>query len=181
MTTLPPYTHPFDLSSLSEAGHEEAFEVPEPACNAIAEFYELDGLEGFTVRIRLTRLSKNEFRMEGHFAVTVLQTCIVTLKPVRSAVEEDFERAYMVAPLRAAQREASAVDVRLEGDEAEILRGSSLDLAAPVLEELSLMIDPYPRIPGAAFEDGTKAASPEESPFAVLQALKDKLEPPEKT
>jgi uncharacterized metal-binding protein YceD (DUF177 family) len=181
MTTPPPYTRPFDLSSLSEVGCEETFKVPVPACDAIAEFYELDGLEGFTVRIRLTRLSKNEFRLEGHFAVTVIQTCIVTLKPVHSIVEEDFERVFIVAPLRAAQRAAGAVDVTLEEDEAEMLRGSSVDLAAPVLEELSLMIDPYPRTPGAAFEGGMAAPSAEESPFAVLQALKDKLEPPEKT
>ena len=96
-------------------------------------------------------------------------------------VEEDFERVFIVAPLRAAQRAAGAVDVTLEEDEAEMLRGSSVDLAAPVLEELSLMIDPYPRTPGAAFEGGMAAPSAEESPFAVLQALKDKLEPPEKT
>ena len=181
MKNAQPFSYPFDLSMLAQAEREEAFVVPEAACQTIAEFYKVDAIQDLSVRAHLTRLSKNEFKLEGQFKVSVLQTCIVTLKPVRSTIEQDFIRLYNVAPIRAAQREASAVNVQLEGDEIEMLQGSSVDLAAPVLEELSLMIDPYPRIPGAAFEEKTKAQTAEESPFAVLQILKDKLEPPEET
>ncbi|MEE8438946.1 MAG: YceD family protein [Micropepsaceae bacterium] len=181
MKNAAPFSYPFDLSSLAQAAREEAFVVPEAACQSLAEFYKVDSIQDFSIRAHLTRLSKNEFKLEGQFTASVLQTCIVTLKPVRSSIEKDFIRLYNVAPARAAQGRASAVNVQLEGDEIETLHGSTVDLAAPVLEELSLMIDPYPRIPGAAFEAETKAQSAEESPFAVLQTLKDKLEPPDKT
>jgi uncharacterized metal-binding protein YceD (DUF177 family) len=181
MTHALSFSYPFDLSSVSRAGSEEAFEVPEAACQVIAETYEVDGIEDFTARFRLTRLSKNEYALEGHFAVTILQTCIVTLKPLHTVAEQDFKRRYDIAPHHAARREVSSANVELESEDRETLHGTSLDLVRPLLEELSLAIDPYPRIPGAALERSSKEQSAEESPFAVLRALKDKLEPPEKT
>jgi uncharacterized metal-binding protein YceD (DUF177 family) len=141
----------------------------------------VDGIEDFTVRIRLTRASKNEYALAGHLEASILQTCVVTLKPLRTRVEQDFERRYEIAPRDVARRASAAVEVELESEFKERLHGTSLDLAVPVLEELSLAIDPYPRTPGAAFEFGSEKPPAEESPFAALQRLKDSLEPPEKT
>ena len=181
MTHAPAFSYPFDLSSVSPAGSEVAFEVPEGACRAIAEIYEVDGIEDFAAQFRLSRLSKNEYALAGHFAATILQTCIVTLKPVRTISEQDFKRRYDIAPHHAPQRVVSSANVELESEDRETLHGTTLDLAVPLLEELSLTINPYPRVPGAVLEGGSKEQSDEESPFAVLRALKDKLEPPEKT
>jgi uncharacterized metal-binding protein YceD (DUF177 family) len=181
MTSVPPFSYPIDLASLSERGQEDAFEIPEAACQAIAESYKVDGVEDLKAKFHLTRLSKNEYALEGHFSVTVHQTCIVTLKRVQTRLDQDFERHYVVTPLRRVRREATTIDVQLGIDEVERLSGSSLDLAVPVFEEFALMIDPYPRIQGAAFDGGEEAESAKESPFAVLQTLKDRLEPPEKT
>jgi uncharacterized metal-binding protein YceD (DUF177 family) len=60
----------------------------------------------------------------------------------------------------------------LEDDEPELIEGTSIDLAAPVLEELSLALDPYPRAPGVAFESPKQEKAPADSPFAVLESLK---------
>lgn len=181
MTHTLPFSYPFDLSSLSRGGSEEAFEVPEAACRVIAQTYEVNGIEEFTAQFRLTRLSKNEYALAGHFAATILQTCIVTLKPLRTFTEQDFKRRYDIAPHNAPKREGSSANVELESEDRETLRGTTLDLVVPLLEELSLAINPYPRIPGAVLEHDSSEQSGEDSPFAVLRALKDKLEPPEKT
>jgi uncharacterized metal-binding protein YceD (DUF177 family) len=54
----------------------------------------------------------------------------------------------------------------------EVLPGSLLDVGAPVLEELSLMLDPYPRAPGVTFEAPKDEPEAKDSPFAVLAKLK---------
>ncbi len=181
MTDKRPFSYPFDLSSLSTAGHEEALEIPEAACRSIAETYKIDGIEEFTARFRFSRLAKFEYALAGQFAATVIQTCIVTLKPLRTRIEQDFKRRYDIAPRDAAGQTSRSVNVELESEYIETLHGSSLDLAIPLLEELSLAIDPYPRVPGAEFEAEQEEPAAGQSPFAVLQKLKDELETPEKT
>jgi uncharacterized metal-binding protein YceD (DUF177 family) len=61
----------------------------------------------------------------------------------------------------------------LEDDEPEVIEGTSIDLVAPVLEEVSLALDPYPRASGVAYESPREEKSPADSPFAVLERLKN--------
>ncbi len=100
---------------------------------------------------------------------------------MRTLTEQDFERRYDIVAPRSSRPVATATTVELESEDRETLENTSLDLAAPLLEELALAIDPYPKMPGARFEGGTRENSSSESPFAVLRTLKDKMEPPEKT
>jgi uncharacterized metal-binding protein YceD (DUF177 family) len=60
------------------------------------------------------------------------------------------------------------------GDDAvpEEIESPRFDLAAPVLEEFLLAINPYPRAPGVVFEAPAEAEEKPESPFAVLKGLK---------
>jgi len=51
-----------------------------------------------------------------------------------------------------------------------VLENDSIDLAAYVVEHLSLELDPFPRKPGAVFEPPAEEGSA--SPFAVLRKLK---------
>ncbi len=54
-----------------------------------------------------------------------------------------------------------------------MLESSVIDLAAPVLEELSLSLDPYPRKAGVEFAPPEEApARSPDNPFAVLGKLK---------
>ena len=92
MTNTLPYSYTVELSSLSEAGRDVDLSVPEGACREIASFYEVDGIEDFTAQFHLSRLAKNEYMLEGHFVARVLQTCIVTLGPIQTSLEQDFTR-----------------------------------------------------------------------------------------
>jgi len=68
---------------------------------------------------------------------------------------------------------AAAIEIStLDEEGPELLESPVLDLAAPLLEEVSLALDPYPKAPGAVFEAPADEAGPEDSPFAVLQKLK---------
>lgn len=176
-----PFSYPFDLASLTQAAREETLTVPKAACDAIAQSYGVEGIEDFTARFRLTRVSKDEYALAGHFSAVILQTCVLTLKPMRTRTTRDFERTYDIVYPNAPHGVASATNVELESEDRETLQGTSLDLAVPLLEELSLSIDPYPKMPGVRFEGGENEPPGHESPFAVLGALKAKMESPEKT
>lgn len=173
----PLFSHRVDLANLPREGSEEYFEVPPAACAVIAKVFNVDAIEDFTARLRLSRASKDEFVAEGSFKATVVQTCIVTLKPVRTRIDQDVSRRYRVLPRNVAKLKVPIIDVAVDDEETETVESPRVDLAAAVLEELVLAIDPYPRAEGAEFEGGGEAAPEEDSPFAVLKALKS---PPEK-
>ena len=91
----------------------------------------------------------------------------MTLAPVDSRLEERMELVFT--------REKPGETIGL--DDAEPLTGDVLDIGELVAEELSLALDPYPRLPDA--EPGRPESSgrdvPRESPFDVLAKLKPKL------
>jgi uncharacterized metal-binding protein YceD (DUF177 family) len=170
MTDDPLFSHHFDLATLPRDGAEEYFEVSEAACRAIAAAFSVNAIEDFTARLNISRVARDEFQVEGNFKATVGQTCIVTLQPIRTRLDQDVTRRYRLVA-RGASR-SRVEDVAVDEDATEIIESTRIDLAAPVLEELSLAIDPYPRLEGAEFENAAKDEAAEDSPFAVLKALK---------
>jgi uncharacterized metal-binding protein YceD (DUF177 family) len=99
----------------------------------------------------------------GHVTARVEQSCVVTLEPIESIVEE-------VVDLRFAPTSADATP-RPDEEPPEPLVGGKVDLGAIATEFLILGIEPYPRKPDAEFsppqigDDGAH-------PFAALEALK---------
>jgi hypothetical protein len=101
------------------------------------------------------------------------QLCSVSLDPFEQSLEGEIE-------VRAAPAGSPAIPAHEAGDgevdpdapdPPDVLAGDALDLAAYVVEHLALEIDPFPRKPGAEFD--YQPPTTEESPFAVLQRLKD--------
>jgi hypothetical protein len=114
-------------------------------------------------------------RVTGQVNARVGQTCVVTLEPIESDLEEPVDLIF--APPLAASVEAKtdAAD-RRTGEEGppEPLVGGKLDLGAIATEFLFLGIDPYPRKAGAEFAP-LKADDDSARPFAALDALKKSL------
>ena len=173
MSDQPPYTSSFDLARLSERGVELSLRPDAPERARIAAWLGALELPRFAATVRLARLADDVYRYEADFTADVVQACVVTLEPVPSGLSGTATRRYRVAakPSRRPQR---AVEIDLNEDEEapEVLSSSLLDVAAPVLEELALVLDPYPRAPGVAFEAPKDEPKVKESPFAVLAKLK---------
>ena len=121
--------------------------------------------------MRLSRIGPDTYSYDAHFEADVVQQCVVTLEPVRSHIARDVQRRFRI---KAVPRKRKMVPVELlsDDDEIELVDGSMIDLAAPLLEELSLGIDPYPRAPGVNFATPPEDKPPLENPFAVLEKLK---------
>jgi len=176
-----PFSSMFDLAGLHAAGAEIRIE-PSPAERAaIAQWLGIESLDSFKGVVLLSRQSEDQYGYQASFQADVVQACVITLEPVRSHLSGEFRRVLRVLPRPAKRRKAggeslpvpelSAVDGASD-EEPELLESSLFDVAGPLLEELSLALDPYPKAPGAVFGPPAEESDASENPFAVLEKLK---------
>jgi uncharacterized metal-binding protein YceD (DUF177 family) len=173
----PPFSVPFELSGLSDQGAELSLAPNAEERARIAAWLNALEVPRLEAAIRLARVDDGLYSYEAEFTAEVTQACVVTLEPVRSRHSGIATRRYRViakAAARRRQRDMRDMGVKVaEEDEAtEVISSSLLDVAAPVLEELSLMLDPYPRAPGVTFEAPKDESKGRDGPFAVLAKLK---------
>ncbi len=173
----PPYTQPFELAGLSDRGAELSLSPDAAERARIAAWIGALEVPRLDATIRLSRESDDVYRYEADFTAEVVQACVVTLEPAPSQHAGHAERRYRVVA-RSPRRSAKAPDIEAGDDEdaPEVIGRSLLDVAAPVLEELSLSLDPYPRAPGVTFDPPKDDDDKGANPFSVLGKLK--LDPP---
>ena len=145
---------------------------------ALAERFGLVALERLEATLRARAVGPGRrVRVEGHVDAAVVQTCVVSLEPVRSELGEDFTQLYGLDPVETPAKEV-AVAPGAEEDEPEPVGPGGLDLGEAVAQQLALMLDPYPRAPGAglaaAADSGAGEAGGGAGPFEVLRTLKSR-------
>lgn len=177
MTTNPPFCVHFDLGTVPEKGTELKLVPSEAERAAIADWLGVIALPSLIASVRLSRRGKDFYGYEASFEADVVQACVVTLEPVPGHLTGSFDRSFRIVSSMASKRmeEGPGGEISLsDAEDPDVVEGTNIDLAEPVLEELSLVLDPYPRAPGATFEVPGAGEIPADSPFAVLKALKDK-------
>ncbi len=168
---LLPYSVSFDLASVPDTGRELILAPSAEIRRRIAAWAKVSVLEALDASIRIARLGENYYFYEGRFDAALVQTCAITLEPVHTKIARDVRRVYCVQPRT---RQVKPVAPPHDADEeTEHVDGSVVDLAAPLLEELSLAIDPYLRAPGAGFAVSGAGIRAKEGPFTALKQLKD--------
>jgi uncharacterized metal-binding protein YceD (DUF177 family) len=169
----PPLQHLFDLGDLSQSGSVVKVEAGGDELARIAKWAGVDAVSRFAAVVNLRRLSQARFNFDADLDADIVQSCVVTLEPVQSHITRHVARElYLAARMSAEEGELtlSAGD----DDVPETITSLSYDLAAPLLEEFALAIDPYPRKEGAAFAPPADRQVAPESPFAVLKSLKER-------
>jgi len=178
-----PYTASFDLGTVRDRAVEVSLE-PRPAERAeIAHWLGIEAVDSLKAVIQLSREGADEYAYRGHFEADVVQACVITLAPVPSHLSGEILRRFKVLPRPSTRRRKSTPEplpaipaiidlTAADEDTPELLDQPVLDLAAPLLEELSLGLDPYPKAPGAALDIPPEPVTPADNPFAVLEALK---------
>ena len=171
MTPLPPLSSIYDLTDLSDSGAEIAVAANAGQRASLAEWGGVDAVDRFEATVDLRRLSANRFVFEALLDARIVQSCVVTLEPVRSHLERSVSRELrLVRRDERRRRQHPSIDV-VEEEGPEEIESPFYDLTAPLLEEFVLAIDPYPRASGVVFELPV-SVEPAESPFGVLKGLK---------
>ncbi len=130
------------------------------------------------------------YHLQGHFKAEVTQKCVVTLDPVKSEPEDEFEAWYAdpdaAIPLAKARHEKlnekghGELPILEERDAPEPLIDGKIDLGELVSQYLALSINPYPHAEGAEEVMEAQVKENEEkaevdNPFAKLKDWKDKM------
>ena len=170
----PPLQHLFDLGDLGQAGAVVTVEAGPDERTAVASWAGVDSVQRFTGTVTLRRLSQSRFNYDADLIADVTQSCVVTLEPVKSRIARKISRELHLAPRLPPDQAGELTLSAGDDDVPETITSLEYDLAAPLLEEFALGIDPYPRKAGVAFAAPVEPEAPQSSPFAVLKVLKDR-------
>ena len=167
-----PWTVPVVVDDIAETGLHIEIDAPEAARAELRALAGLRELSRLSAVFDLQRRGGG-VRVTGRVSARVVQTCVVTLDPLESDLDEAVDLIF--APVFTESAQAEAIDRRASEEEPpEPLVGGKLDLGAIATEFLVLGINPYPRKAGAEFgpvRDDNGSARP----FAALEALKKRL------
>ena len=127
-------------------------------CAAIATELGIPALSRLSFAGEIRAEAGEAWVLTGRLRARVTQPCVVTLKPVKTALDEEVERHY--SPHISTPE---GDEVEMPDDTLEPL-GQFIDLGAVMIEELALALPEYPRAEGVAFE----AAPDEDAPTRAV-------------
>jgi hypothetical protein len=170
-----PWQVPVAVADVGDSGQHLDLVADDAVRAAVAPVAGLRDLPRLEARFDIARHGAGGLHVTGLVSATVGQSCVVTLEPLVSDVEERVDLVFLPRP--------SSVLGKSDGDEngkeprevkwgdPEPLIGGVVDLGALATEFLILGLDPYPRKPDAVFE-APPDPQPEPGPFAALAKLK---------
>ena len=168
------FSYILDVNDVADGGRDFAFAASPEECAALGQRLGLRKLVSFEVSGQIQPLSDGRtILVQGGFVAEVVQSCVVTLDPVESRLEDTFEIRYVPGGDGAVATE-SDVEVSPDDGDVEPFDGQSIDLGAVAAEFLSLALDPYPRKSGVEFTFDT-APERDLGPFAGLAKLRNKV------
>lgn len=163
----------FDLSAIPAAGYELDIAPGTEELRALAKWAGVDEVSRMTAHIVVRAQSKTRFLEETQFDADIVQSCVVTLQPVRTHIARSFARLLHLTPgvQRFVDKGGAVTAISVAEDAPDEIDSPIYDLGTPLREEFALAIDPYPRAPGVSFEPPAEDDQ-RESPFAALEKLK---------
>jgi hypothetical protein len=161
------------VADIPDGGLHRDIEANEAERQAVAAIADLRELSRLGASFDLVPGAGGQVHVSGRVRATAGQTCVVTLEPLTSEVDEQVDATFSPdAPQVAARTQSDADDDALAEDPPEPIVNGEIDLGALAVEFLILGLDPYPRKADAVFEPVIQPVDPADHPFAALGALK---------
>lgn len=174
-----PWRMPVIVAQIPDTGLHRKLEASVAERQAMAEVAGLREVLSAQADFDVVPKSGGRIQVTGHVRARIGQTCVVTLDPIESEIEEEVD--LMFAPEAEARRLADLIEEGEDDagppqviDAPEAIVNGIIDLGRLATDALFLAIDPYPRKPGVVFEAAVTALDPEDHPFAALKALQQK-------
>lgn len=174
-----PFSYLVKVGHISANPVEVRLEADEKERKALADSWDILSVDDLRAELQVNRWKKDGIRVKGRVRAKIVQACVVTLEPVPSVIDEQFEQIFVPENSKLARRPANdAGEMVLDPDGPdlpEVFVGDTIDAGAVVTEFTALAIDPYPRKAGIEFDghiedDGQNDKKP--SPFAALKDWK---------
>jgi hypothetical protein len=171
-----PWSVPVPVVQIPETGLQRDIQASPAECQGVATLGGLLGVAGLKASLLLTPMGQGNVRVVGSVQGRVGQSCVVTLDPIESDLDEAID--LMFSPPSQIRELAESVDEDIESDQEtpdppEPIEHGLIDLGKLATDALFLGLDPYPRKPDAVFDLPQTPPEPGDHPFAALKALKD--------
>lgn len=176
----PPFSYPVKVGHVSANPVSVHLEANARELEGLAELWQVVAVKFFKAELQIARWKKDGIRLRGRVEAEIVQSCVVTLEPVESRIDEPFEQIFVPEGSKLARlvtSETAEMMVDPEGpDLPEAFTGDTIDAGEVVTEFAALAIDPYPRKQGVEFSDHIESDGAEKAgkpnPFAVLKDWK---------
>lgn len=184
----PEWSHLINVDEIDGLGATFTISPDEESCAALVRRLDVKDIADVVAEVTLKQQGQ-VVHVSGSARARITQNCVVTLDPVETQLEEDFE-AWFADPDQAisiskARRERelkkghSEVPMLEENEDPEPIVNGQIDLGELVVQYLSLGINPYPHAEGVEYqnpeEEQREASELRKNPFAALKDWKDKL------
>ncbi|MCK1721159.1 DUF177 domain-containing protein [Bradyrhizobium sp. 141] len=173
-----PWRSPVIVAQIPDTGLHRKLEASAAERQAIAEVGGLREVLSAQADLDVVPKSGGRVQVTGHIRARIGQTCVVTLDPIESEIEEEVDLVF--APEAEVRKMADLIEEGRDDEEPpevidppEPIINGIIDLGRIATDALFLAVDPYPRKEGAVFEAEITAPDPEDHPFAALKALQD--------
>lgn len=171
--------HIITIARLPQDAKAEFCFRPDAAMRAeIATELDLIKLNKLSFTGHIQASGARDWLLEAQLGASVVQSCVVTLDPVNSRIDEDTVRHYV-----ADWHTPDEPEMEIPEDDTTEPLSDQIDLRALATEALALALPAFPKASGVKFDGldvtapGSEALTDETSkPFASLAALKEKLE-----
>ncbi|MET4278709.1 MULTISPECIES: DUF177 domain-containing protein [unclassified Bradyrhizobium] len=172
-----PWRVPVIVAQIPDTGLHRKLEASAAERQAMAETAGLREVVSVQADFDVVPKSGDRIQVTGHVRARIGQTCVVTLDPMESEIDEEVDLIF--APEAEVRRLADLMeegkdDQEQVADPPEAIVNGIIDLGRLATDALFLAVDPYPRKPGVVFEPEVIAPDPEDHPFAVLKALQER-------
>ncbi len=179
-----------DSEDIHTKPSKHVLSIPEKNKKLVAKRLGIASIDELIATVELSRNSVTKvIYAQGELTAKVQQNCVVTAEEIEREISDTFE-AWFADPTqtvsfekarreRLAQKEKDDLPIMEESDDPEPVIEGKIDIGELVVQNLSLILDPYPKKPGASLgleakEDHIGDDYDYTNPFAKLKDWKGK-------
>ncbi len=183
------WSHFVDSISVSEKETKIEIEAPENVYANLCKRLKVHAISSLKADVSLQRNEVNRYvYVKGRIIADLQQQCVITTEPVTETVDDTFG-AWYAEPNKAVSfakakrerlspKERDELPVLEEEEDPEMIVDGKIDVGELIVQNLSLALNPYPRVEGAEFEQEKEGeCAPDgmyDNPFAALKEWKTK-------
>ena len=155
---------PLEVARVATLGSHEKISADAKECQSLAARFQVPKIHAVTAALQAKSWRGGGMKISGQAFIDLDQVSVVSLETFRSQTTIPVERYFLNIPAGENNESEQDIDPIVNG---------IIDLGEVVAESIALELDPYPRMPGEAFqsviEDDPAHDEKPPNPFNVLK------------
>ncbi len=172
-----PFSYNVKVGHISLNPIEVRLEADEAERLGLAALWNVVSVDDLKAELKISRWKRDGVRVRGTVKARIVQECVVSLDPVASEIDEEFDQLFVPEGSKLARvpvQPSGELVLNPDGDDLpETFVGDVIDAGSIVTEFAAMGIEPYPRKPGLDFEDHIEDTADNDVKPSAFAALKN--------